>query len=337
MHCIGSQNQLIIVITILCPISDSEFVMPMRYRRLLTGLILAVLAVSSTWAGCYGDIPPAEVPEHSLISSSSSVNLVGSILVQDSLLWRQSSEMLGENVESTPDGLVYSAEPPLNPAREIQMVSGYGETTQGVSGTVSYTKTTSIRTEHQAADQDNLDTNRILTFNSTGVTGRIVTTEDILLDTAGNSQTTSLSAICPFITSLVNECTPPFCNVIKVASTSDMTRVSIASESHSRSISAEGDPAIWPPISIADVPVRLGYSTTVKYEDYGLPAQGSTVVTLDSHLQDGAQCTGPIVKGEEITYNTRYSAEGDIALFQQSIGYESGIRRVTGSCATCQA
>ncbi len=256
-------------------------------------------------------------------------------LVDEEWVWSPGEGMFDSApFPDLPPGYEYfnkTAEPPLNPAGEVQMAVAYSENTIADQGLIAYTKSIDIETGYLPINQQNLKATRMFRFQGSE-TGRAVSTEDTTLDTVGNSIILQgfEPYICPFAHSLGN-CIPPFCNIIESGSSIDMTRTSLASDLGVRSVGSEayGEDETWPPIPVVDgPPVTMDYSIRITGVTPDSPALGSATAYIQAHLQEGGStCPGCGNKFQDIVYNEITTASGEISLFDKVLSYESGIRR----------
>ncbi|MDD1719942.1 MAG: hypothetical protein LUQ25_07780 [Methanoregulaceae archaeon] len=292
----------------------------------LTGSAIIAVSVLIALSGCaVADIPVNATPETQGITVTTNINCQGTVMASDSLTWQQSSDALNSppleasTVES--DGTVTGS-------GEVQYTAGYTENTMAVEGVTSYTKTTSLDSANKIADKNNIAANKIVTFIAASEQGRMVSTEDILVDGAGAATSSGDNILCPF-GSTDSGTFPPFCNIVQTGSSVDLTLGSVSTSASERFVS-----------DTADVPISQAYSISVKgvsTSDGTVDAIGSASAYMKAHLQDGRTLNtsadeGGIsysqVKAEDISYSNSVSASGIIAAFSQSYTYQSGIRRV---------
>jgi hypothetical protein len=237
------------------------------------------------------------VPETQGIVTSTAVQAVGTVTETDSVVWQLGFPALNA--------------PPLDPDGGKQYVMSYSENTIADQGLVSYTKGQSLDTANKVAGTNNFDTQKVVDFVGLE-TGRMLSSENMVLDGAGNGQDTATTYICPFA-SATTETIPPFCNIIEVGSDVDVTLASLTTAADERHVMASGDPA-----------VAVGYS--IKMTGFGdIPAMGSATAYINAHLMEAR--TGDGGKAEDVSYSETSTAAGDITLFQKAIDYQSGLRR----------
>ena len=214
---------------------------------------------------------------------------------------------------------------------EVRYSVAYSEDTIADQGLVSYTKNTGLDTANQVADTSNLQTTKVMEFVGYD-TGRAVSSEDLVVDGAGEFGLASDLFICPFAAQQTN-LTPEYCNIVEMGSDVDMTIMSLATDSSERHIS-----------SSADVPVAVDYA--IKVTGFGdIPAMGSASAFINTHIQEGRAnfyTTLPIHvldedysvdlysvgKAEDAVYSELTTASGDISLFSKVMSYQSGVRRI---------
>ena len=235
------------------------------------------------------------VPETQGIVTSTAVQAVGTVTETDSVVWQ-----LGfPNIDV----------PPLDPAGTYYAMS-YSESTIADQGLVSYAKGQSLDTANKVAGTSNFNTQKVVEFVGLD-TGRMISSENMVLDGAGNPQVTDNVFICPFAADQT-DVIPPFCNIIQVGSDVDVTLASLTTSADERHVMASGDPA-----------VAVDYN--IKMTGFGdIPAMGSATAYIDAHIQEARTADG---KAEDVTYSETSTAAGDISLFQKAIAYQSGLRR----------
>jgi hypothetical protein len=127
----------------------------------------------------------------------------------------------------------------------------YSENTVAINGVTDYSKNTNINTGNVVNAQDNLQTDRIITFDG-GDGGRMVSDENVLVQTVGTEEV-SAAGCCPW-GSTTDATLPAECETVQAGSKMDVTEVSASSSSGVR--------------AIADAP-----GTTVSL-DYSIDAHG---------------------------------------------------------------
>jgi hypothetical protein len=236
------------------------------------------------------------VPETQGIVTSTAVQAVGTVTETDSVVWQM--------------GYPDMAVPPLAD-QGVNYIMSYTENTIADQGLVSYTKGQSLDTANQVAGTYNFGTQKVVEFVGLD-TGRMISDENMVLDGAGNGQTTTTKYICPFASD-VTDTVPPFCNIIQVGSSADVTLASLTTSADERHVMASGDPG-----------VAVDYN--IKMTGFGdIPAMGSATAYIDAHIQEAR--TGDGGKSEDVAYSESSTASGDISLFQKAIAYQSGMRR----------
>ncbi len=211
------------------------------------------------------------------------------------------------------------------PPGELQYTTGYHEEMTAVSGNLSYQKTTSISTTNKTADENNIATDRLVTFTG-GNGGRMTTSESILVDGTGAQTVSANQALCPFAGE-TEPFFPPFCNIVTSGSSGDLSSGSLSTSTNARFITT----------SVA-VPVSENYLISAKgvtglggYTDAG----GTISAFIKVHLQEGTEQevprwynTDPLgfypVKAEDLSYSETSTASGSFGGFTKSIQYQSG-------------
>ncbi len=237
-----------------------------------------------------------QTPETQGISTATTVQAVGTVTETDSMVWQLTSQAtLAKN---------------MGTLSTVQYVSSYTENTIADQGLVSYAKTMAVDTANKVGNQYNVKANKIVEFVGLD-TGRMISDESLLLDGAGQNQTTSDIMLCPFAAAAYTTF-PAFCNIIEVGSSADVTIASLTTSADERHVMATADPA-----------VAVDYN--IKMTGFGdIPAMGSAMAYINAHIQEGR---GTGAKAEDLVYSETSTAAGEISLFQKAISYQSGMRR----------
>jgi len=207
---------------------------------------------------------------------------------------------------------------------EVQYTSAYTETTSADSGYTTYTKSMDVDTRNMVLNQENIKAEKVVSYVGSP-TGRIISDESILLDTAGNFTRAEGAFLCPFA---ADEKTifPQFCNIVQAGSTLNMRQVNLVTSASDRFISGS-----------ADVPVEMDYTITVNGPG-SQNAIGDVAAYMNAHTKEGRMTLFPGPDylghayrpelGSDLTYSEKTTASGVITLFQKKMGYTSGVRRV---------
>jgi len=316
-----------------------------QFMMAITSVVLLILFVGVTCA----DLPISATPGQAGISTTTSIDALGVVTTSSEMTLQLGSHTLndpplenggylsewwpGEDAPLIPG---YTVDPwvghiqgiPL-PLGEVQYSAGYHEEVTAVSGSISYQKTMSISTSNKTSGEDNIATDRIVTFIG-GDGGRMTTSEDILIDGEG-AQTVSANQVCCPFAGTANPFFPPFCNIVRSGSAADISTGSISTASGVRFISAS-----------ADVPVAETYLINVKGvtgPDGYADASGTVNAFMNAHLQEGREKEVPRwydydpigfnpVKAEALSYSETSAASGLIHIFTKDMQYQSGTRLV---------
>ena len=298
----------------------------------LTLLILCPVALA--------DIPPTATPETQGFLTATSMSVFGTATETDSVVWQGSNLNLDGTLSNAGNILVdttgRAALVPHLPVfddilndtpGEVMYTVAYSENTIADQGFVSYAKSSSLDTANQVVNTKNLETTKLLEFVGSE-TGRAVSSEDMVLDTAGSMDITDEIFTCPFAGESTG-ITPEFCNILEMGSDVDMTIMSLATTMSERNVA-----------STADVPVAADYA--IKVTGFGdVPALGSASASINAHLQEGAaRYFGTYEfedfgdadvylfgKSSDVQYSETTTASGEITAFSKVLSYQSGIRR----------
>jgi len=101
--------------------------------------------------------------------------------------WARSSEYLDVNaILVGPGEIEIEPEPPLNPAREVQMRCIYTEDTSALNRAISFDKVGTVDTRAKSGRDWNVENNRMITFTGYHA-GSVASTEDLNLEAVGTS------------------------------------------------------------------------------------------------------------------------------------------------------
>ncbi len=311
-------------------------------RRSLSLIVVTIILISGI-AAVAADTPVVATPETQGFSTGTAIAVAGTATETDAYTWQISNIALdGAPLQVNAMnfgpyiGVVHI--PVLDPLfgdgevlGEVQYAVAYSENTVADQGLVSYTKNSALDTSNQVVDTRNIQTSKIMEFVGFE-TGRAVSSEDMVVDGAGEFGLAESQFICPFASDQIN-LTPEYCNIVEMGSDVDMTIMSLVTDSSERHIAAS-----------ADVPVAADYD--IKITGFGdVPAMGSASAFINTHIQEGRAnffMTVPIHvldedysvdlysvgKAEDTVYSELTTASGDITLFSKVMSYQSGVRRV---------
>jgi hypothetical protein len=262
----------------------------------LTIMVIALAMLVAFTGMAMADTGINQVPETQGIVTSTNIEALGTVTETDSIVWALGFPDL--NVPPLADDGVY-------------YVMSYTEGTIADQGLVSYVKGQTLDTANKVAGTYNFNTQKVAEFVGLE-TGRMISSENMVLDGAGEGTDTLDFYICPFASDVTTEI-PPFCNILEVGSDVDVTIASLTTAADERHVMASGDPG-----------VAVDYS--IKMTGFGdIPAMGSAAAYINAHIQEAR--TGDGGKAEDVSYSETSTAAGDISLFQKAISYQSGLRR----------
>ena len=233
-------------------------------------IIIAMVILIAVSGSAMAARPVPAGNESSVITVRTSANVLGNFQAQTDLGLQQGNGSLV---------------PPL--ASDGGQVSTivYSENTMAINGATDYTKNTQVNTGSVLNGQDNVQTDRIITFEA-GDAGRMVSDESILVQTIASVDTTS-SSCCPW-GSTTDAVLPAENEVVVAGSKMDVSEVSASSSSGVRAISNQP-------------------GTTVEL-DYSIDAHGlnQTAGTMDSPAIGSASAyvSGVIMQGANSTTQT---------------------------------
>ncbi|MCU0632311.1 MAG: hypothetical protein MUC66_04965 [Methanolinea sp.] len=309
--------------------------------------IAVIFVVAITIPVC-ADVPVNATLETTGISSMTSLDCMGSVTHTNSLAWQQSSTSL-HDPPLNPGGIYtvwfdqfgnpvygWTADPMLAellgepiPPGEVRYTAGYTATALAAQGTTHLTRMIDVDTGNKAGNEENIGVTTHLAFLAENGLGRVTSDEDLLIDAAGTHTTAESSTLCPFAMddSLF---IPPFCNVVQMGSSIDLSQGSISTSAGARFVSKSND-----------VPVTMDYSITGEgISSAGIPpyASGSMSAYIHAHLQEGRMVDitpfnpdappdtprGFVpIQSADVTYSESTSAVGAIKLFTKEMHYQS--------------
>lgn len=224
----------------------------------------------------------------------------------------------------------WEVDPANNTPGEVQFTTSYREDTLADPGQVTYTKSLSVDTRNQVANQENVEAEKIVAYVG-DETGLIYSTESLLLDTAGQYGWSGDLFLCPFASG-ISDVTPQFCTIAEMGSIAGMKQMTMTTSAGDRFIAATGD-----------VPISLDYDITVSgVEDS--PAIGGITAYIQVHSMEGRMMEmwdmGSFVPefdwgssyrpglASDLVYREETTASGAISGFGKQMSYTSGYTRI---------
>jgi len=256
-------------------------------------IALAVLVVGMAMA----DVGVNQTPETQGITTQTVVYALGTTTENDNIVWQQSSAVLNA--------------PPLTPT-ERQYTMSYTENSILDQGYGEYTKQMNLDTQSKVANQFNFQATKQVDYvtDATVGLGRITSSEDLLLDGAGNGSSTNNMFICPFATQ-VADTIPPYCNVVEMGSSFDGTAVSMATSANERHVIATADPGV-----------------AMNYE-INAAGVGTAAAWINAHIMEGRAFNAAAAnKAIDLTYSEKTTSSGVIQNFAKDMSYVSSWRRL---------
>lgn len=301
----------------------------MNDSRYLT-LILFLAYIACTVSGDAG-IPQTE--EVQGITTVTALQLLGMATEEDTIVLEMDD---GYYAGGWPHA------PPIAPSSLIY-TSAYSEDTLADQGAISYTKSITIDTRGMATEnQNNLETQRIIAFTGSA-TGRLTSSESLLLDGAGAGTDTRSSLTCPFASTDYYSIIPPFCTVVEEGSEVDLTQGSLATATEERfimQVSPDEHYGLSWPWPVSDPGTEMNYDFTLTGTGDSA-AVGSASVFTKVHIQEGRNVVESYSPGtgwdisypqsSDIIYSELTTASGFIDLFRKEMNYHS---KFTGQAGT---
>ena len=274
----------------------------MSIRGVLSVLIIT-LAVISSFGSVIADRTIPSGPESSALRVTTSAGCTGNLINQEELSWQQTTGNL-------------SAIPPLGNCEAVNTV-GYGEHTMAVGGNTTYTKTFDVDTGNKTSSQDNLFVEKVVTFDATEPGGRMVSSEDVMVETVGS--TVDPATGCAFGMSPFgdqNGTAPAENSRVTAGSSMDVSEVSAHTSATARTVSASSDT------------VEMTYSINARGLDQTpgneTPAIGSASAFVDADIMtgNGGNATATPL-GTDLSYHDVTSVDG-LFEFAKDVSYQSG-------------
>jgi hypothetical protein len=265
-------------------------------------ILIIALALITGFAMADRGIDP--VPETQGIVTSTSVNVIGNFASATEMQWRITDDV---------DGL--PGVPVLNAPGAIYE-STYTEDTQthGV-GLMLYDKELDIETSGQISGQWNVEATKQIAFIGID-SASVVSSDNIMVDGAGNESVTVEEVICPFASANAQSF-PAYCNRAQAGSTIDMTVANVRTTTTGRFV-----------MPSADHPVELNHDLRVTELVSDVPSVGFASAYMDVLIQEGrGDLFDPATLMERIEFTEETSVDGAITLFDKLMHYESGMVR----------
>lgn len=206
----------------------------MKTKLSIGVIIIAMVILIAVSGPAMAARPVPAGNESSVITVQTAAHVDGSFQARTELVLQQSN---GDLV------------PPLESGDQVSTVV-YTENTMGINGETEYAKNTNINTGNVVNGQENVQTDRIITFEGEDG-GGMVSSENVLVQTIASQGSGSM--ICPW-ESMTNSTSPAECETVQAGSKMDVYEVSVSSSIGVR--------------TVADTP-----GTTVSL-DYSIDAHG---------------------------------------------------------------
>jgi hypothetical protein len=274
--------------------------------------IVLALVVMALLVGCVmAAEPPKATFETQGVKTTESISVLkGSV---------STSETMVMTVAENTDGI---NAPPLAYG-EKQSTNVYTESTDAKNGVnIEYSKTFAADTGNKVLGTWNLQTHRSIQYETdTSKDGRMTSAEKIVMDVAGNTDSTLSEFLCPFASGR-GEFSPAFCNIVQMGSNMDVTYVNVVTDAAKRDIQA-----------VDDFPLEAQYSINAKgvlVESTGglvqQPATGSISAFMDVHTQEARSMND--LPEADFVYKETTAASGFINSFVKSMYYQDGALRI---------
>jgi hypothetical protein len=319
----------------------SDQVVEMEKGRIFIAGLLA-LAFMATGFACADPSIPA-IPETQGITTTTSAQVSGWFSMEQETAWQISTSPLGSSLArpspSFPAG-PYVVYMPGNIVLEEILGDGnedggilyetvYSESTSATAGTIDYAKIFSADTGNKISGGTNIEAERLITYTADS-SGRLASSEYLMLDSAGEFSVANEVFTCPFAAQ-VSEIVPQFCNRVEMGSDLDISTGSVSTDASDRFVQATGD---YPVAS--DYSIRL----TGAGDEFAQGSVSAFVNVLDQEgnvdiiaripFEDpemGILYLLEMGLGSELCYEELSEVHGQIAVFDKDMHYESGVLR----------
>jgi len=216
------------------------------------------------------------------------------------------------------------------PPGEVRYTAGYSATLLAGQGITELEKNMEINSGEE--NSGNVDTSTLISFNPSNGHGDVAFSEDIAIDAAAAHRTMENSLSCTF---LPDDCPfiPPFCEVVEMGSSSDISRGSVMTSARTRFIDSPGAPGVSMDYTVASGDQAFSNDprvTTGSIEAYvrAWLGEGRMRNITPQHSEDIPDNPPGYVpeKASEIAYSEQTTAHGAIIVFSKDMHYRSGIR-----------
>lgn len=273
----------------------------MSIRGVLSVMIIA-LALISLFGSSIADTTIPGGPSSSGLRVTTSGSCSGNMINQEELAWLQTTGNL-------------SSMPPLGPACTGLNIVGYGEHTMAVGGNSTYNKIFDVDTGNKTSSQDNLFVEKVVTFDAEEAGGRMVSSEDVMVETIStgtNDPSSCAYGVSPF--GDLNATRPAENSRVTAGSSMDVSEVSAHTSATARTVSAVTDT------------VEMTYSINAR----GLnqtpgnetPAVGSASAFVDADIMTGGSTNATDLQ-TDLSYHDVTSVDGLFEL-AKDVSYQSG-------------
>jgi uncharacterized cupredoxin-like copper-binding protein len=284
----------------------------MKMKIIVLALLLMALYVGVVVAAD----PPSATFETQGIKSTESISVLkGSV---------STSKTMVMTVANNPDGINAA---PLESSEdgpgERQSTNVYTEMTDAKNGqNIEYSSTVTADTGNKVLGTYNTQAHRSIQYETDPTKdGRMTSSEQIVMDVAGNFGNSASNFLCPFAEGK-SDYTPAFCNIVQMGSSMDVTYVNVVTDAAKRDIQAT-----------ADFPLEASYSIAAKgllvdTPDglVAMPAVGSINAYMNVHTQEARGNND--VPEADFVYKESTSASGYINNFAKSMYYQDGAIRI---------
>jgi hypothetical protein len=265
----------------------------------VTGIIIVTLVLIAMTGIVMADARIPATPEIQGISTSTSINALGTVAQTDSLTW----------VITNKGNLT----PPLIHHQTV-FTTTYDDKLSAVSGQTTWKKDAAISTADQVGSQQNIKMDANLQYEADG-TGRATREESIVLDGASDPLEMDEIYMCPFAEDVIAH-NPAFCNYISAGSRIDTTLTSTVTQAKESFVG-----------KYTDFPVTVGYSIAAKgitYSDGTVPMLGSASANVVVSIKEEREPWSGY-PSETLDYKGKTDSSGWINSFNKEFSYQGGM------------
>ena len=299
----------------------------MKFKRCIA--IVAVLFLIATSLST-ADILPIPAMENQVFSTTSHIEAVAPVVEDTSLIWQLGYRGITNNAHVRGGGSHASA--------HSVSFAAYFDTIRTNGGQISEVKSFLMDTHGQSAGRRNIETTKVLTYNSQNGS-HLMGAESYILDIVGNWSANSDGVLCVFSTG-GQKTVPAFCN--KVTASSKLISVNTAQVGSIGGITGSRRSETVPAALVYGISVTPDANSASGYAD-GIVSTTFTVSIMEGRTDGNFTPDAPPFKtgtifdlshfdelAATLTHFDTTTITGGISIFVKEFNYESGI-----TCPSC--